>query len=33
MDMVGYLTSTSAFELEELPKSMIVLGGGYIALE
>ncbi|MGE3556329.1 MAG: mercury(II) reductase [Candidatus Obscuribacterales bacterium] len=29
----GYLTNISAFELEELPKSMIVLGGRYIALE
>lgn len=29
----GYLTSTSALELEELPESLIVLGGRYIALE
>lgn len=29
----GYLTSTTAFELTELPESMIVLGGRYIALE
>lgn len=29
----GYLTNISAFELNELPKSMIVLGGRYIALE
>jgi len=29
----GYLTSTSALALRELPKSMIVLGGRYIALE
>jgi len=29
----GYLTSTSAFELTEKPKTMAVLGGGYIALE
>jgi len=29
----GYLTNVSAFELTELPKSMIVLGGRYIALE
>ncbi len=28
-----YLTSTTAFELRELPKSMIVLGGRYVALE
>ncbi|CCB87802.1 mercuric reductase (plasmid) [Simkania negevensis Z] len=33
LEETGYLTSTSAFELEELPKSMIVLGGRYIALE
>lgn len=29
----GYLTSETAFELEELPESIIVLGGRYIALE
>ncbi|HEX04807.1 MAG TPA: mercury(II) reductase, partial [Bacteroidetes bacterium] len=29
----GYLTNESAFELDELPESMIVLGGRYIALE
>jgi mercuric reductase len=29
----GYLTSTTAMELEHLPASMIVLGGGYVALE
>jgi mercuric reductase len=29
----GYLTSTTAFELTELPKEIAVLGGGYIALE
>lgn len=29
----GYLTNESAFELEELPDSMIILGGRYIALE
>ncbi len=29
----GYLTNESAFELEALPESMIVLGGRYIALE
>jgi len=33
LEETGYLTSASAFELEELPKSMIVLGGRYIALE
>jgi len=30
---VNYLTNESAFELNELPKSLIVLGGRYIALE
>ena len=30
---VPYLTSTTAFELDELPESMIVLGGGYIGCE
>ena len=29
----GYLTSTTAMELDHLPASMIVLGGGYVALE
>jgi len=29
----GYLTSTTAMELERLPESLIVLGGGYVALE
>jgi mercuric reductase len=29
----GYLTSTTAMELDHLPDSMIVLGGGYVALE
>ncbi|MBI2504640.1 MAG: mercury(II) reductase [Candidatus Latescibacteria bacterium] len=29
----GYLTSTTALELEELPESLLVLGGRYIALE
>ena len=33
VDEVGYLTSTTAMELGELPTSMIVLGGGYVALE
>jgi mercuric reductase len=30
---VGYLTSTSAMELEEVPESLLVLGGGYVAME
>jgi len=29
----GYLTNESAYELEELPEHLIILGGGYIALE
>ncbi len=30
---VPYLTSTSAFEMEDLPDSLIVIGGGYIGCE
>ncbi len=30
---VHYLTSTTAMELEELPESLLVIGGGYVALE
>ena len=33
LDEVGYLTSTTAMELEEVPASLLVLGGGYVALE
>lgn len=33
IDAVPYLTSTTALELEELPRSLIVLGGGYIGCE
>jgi len=29
----GYLTSTTAMELTELPRSMVVIGGGYVAME
>lgn len=29
----GYLTSTTAMELDALPQSLIILGGGYVALE
>ncbi|MCA1703344.1 MAG: mercury(II) reductase [Actinobacteria bacterium] len=29
----GYLTSTTAMELAELPKSLLVIGGGYVAME
>ncbi|RMG67301.1 MAG: mercury(II) reductase [Calditrichaeota bacterium] len=33
LSSVDYLTNQTAFELEELPASLIVLGGRYIALE
>lgn len=33
LEETGYLTNETAYELEELPESLIVLGGGYIALE
>ncbi len=33
LEKAGYLTNESAYELDKLPKSLIVLGGGYIALE
>lgn len=33
MDQVRYLTSTEAFELKKLPKSMVIIGGGVIGLE
>jgi mercuric reductase len=33
LENIDYLTNRSLFELEELPNSLIVLGGGYIALE
>ncbi len=33
LDAAGYLTSTTAMELEELPKSLLVFGGRYVALE
>ena len=29
----GYLTSTAAMELQELPESLVVIGGNYIGLE
>ena len=29
----GYVTSTTLLELDELPRSLVVLGGGYIGLE
>ncbi|VAX17742.1 Mercuric ion reductase [hydrothermal vent metagenome] len=33
LDKCGYLTSATALDLDELPESLIVLGGRYIALE
>jgi mercuric reductase len=33
LDGAGYLTSTTAMELEELPESLVVIGGNYIGLE
>ncbi len=33
IDSVPYLTSTTALELEALPQSMLVVGGGYIGVE
>ncbi len=33
LEEVEYLTSTSAMELDALPSSMLVLGGGYVGLE
>ncbi len=33
LEEAGYLTNQTAFELEELPESLIVLGGRFVALE
>ncbi len=33
LDRVDYLTNETAFQLEKLPESLIILGGRYIALE
>jgi len=33
LDKVDYLTNESALELTELPESMVIIGGGYIATE
>lgn len=33
IEQVDYLTSTSALALEKLPKSLLVIGGGYIGVE
>lgn len=33
LDRSGYLTSTSIMDLDELPKHLIIVGGGYVGLE
>jgi pyruvate/2-oxoglutarate dehydrogenase complex dihydrolipoamide dehydrogenase (E3) component len=33
LDKSGYLTSTSILDLNELPKHLIIIGGGYVGLE
>ncbi len=33
LDQAGYLTHRTLFEQEHLPESLLILGGGYIALE
>lgn len=33
LDTTGYLTSTTAMELAEVPESLLIIGGGYVALE
>ena len=33
IEKVGYLTNRNVFELKRLPKSLIIIGGGYIAAE
>lgn len=33
LEGVDYLTSTTAMELDEVPESLLVIGGGYVALE
>lgn len=33
IETIPYLTSTTALELELLPKSLLVIGGGYIGCE
>jgi mercury(II) reductase len=33
IETIPYLTSTTALELEQLPKSLLVIGGGYIGCE
>lgn len=33
IDKIRYITSTEAFKLKRLPRSMIIIGGGFISLE
>lgn len=33
LEQAGYLTSTTAMDLRQLPASLLVLGGGYVGLE
>jgi pyruvate/2-oxoglutarate dehydrogenase complex dihydrolipoamide dehydrogenase (E3) component len=33
LDAVPWLTSTSVMELEQVPKHLLIIGGGYVALE
>ncbi|MEV8027542.1 MULTISPECIES: mercury(II) reductase [Cellulosimicrobium] len=33
LETIDYLTSTTAMELDEVPDTLLVLGGGYVALE
>lgn len=33
LEEIGYLTSTTAMELAEVPASLLVIGGGYVGLE
>lgn len=33
LDKIGYLTNETLFDLEELPESITIIGGGYIGLE
>jgi pyruvate/2-oxoglutarate dehydrogenase complex dihydrolipoamide dehydrogenase (E3) component len=33
LDKTGYLTSTTILDMDELPKHLIIIGGGYVGLE
>lgn len=33
LEQVGYLTSTTAMELRDLPASLVIIGGGYVGME